>query len=186
MSFNMAAYQNVANVEKENRDARQEAMKKAGENQAETQEFKVDKINEFQKAAEKASRKFGIGRLGGLAVGLGITALTGGAAAPIMMGSSFLGGLAGKSMAKTELAKSDYFKRTKESMKSTMTKGILSDTIMAGLMGGTIGKGASFGEIGKTLVNPTKMGQVMGGKSMFDQVLGNTSTIEQDSQGIYN
>ena len=97
MSFNMAAYQNVANVEKENRDARQEAMKKAGENQAETQEFKVDKINEFQKAAEKASRRFGLGRIGGMAGGILLSALVPGlgTAAAMMIGSG-LGGAIGK------------------------------------------------------------------------------------------
>ena len=195
MSFNMAAYQNVANVEKENRDARQEAMRKAGENQAETQEFKVDKINEFQKAAEKASRRFGLGRLGGMAGGLLLSALVPGlgTAAAMSLGA-FSGGMIGKHEAKRALKGSDYFARTKDKMKTTMDKGILSDTIMAGLMGGTMaegvktaeGIGGRFKAMGQTLVNPTEMGQIMGGKSMFDQVLGNTSTMEQDSQsGIY-
>ena len=194
MSFNMAAYQNVANVEKENRDARQVAMKKAGENQAETQEFKVDKINEFQKAAEKASRRFGLGRIGGMAGGILLSALVPGlgTAAAMMIGSG-LGGAIGKNEAKRALGKSDYFARTKDKMKTTMTKGIISDTIMAGLMGGTMAQGVKdassiggrFKAMGETLVNPTKMGQVTGGKSMFDQILGNTSTIETDSQGIY-
>ena len=189
MSFNMAAYQNVANTEKDVREAKQTAMAKAGEKQAETQEFKVDKIQEFKDQAEKASKRFGMGRLGGMIVGLGITALTGGAAAPLIMGlSSAAGGAIGKGQAKKAMT-SNYFKRSKDNIKTTMTKGIIGDTIMGALMGGVAGggmkAGAGFGQNlvqgSKALVQPGAMGGVVGGKSLFDQVIGADSTVEQDA-----
>lgn len=189
MSFNMAAYQNVANTERDVREAKQTAMAKAGEKQAETQEFKVDKVQEFKDQAEKASKRFGLGRLGGMIVGLGLTALTGGAAAPLIMAASAgVGGAIGKGQAKKAL-KSDYFKRSQDNIKTTMTKGIIGDTIMGALMGGVAGggmkAGSTFGQNlvagGKALVKPGNMGGVMGTKSLFDQVIGNDSTVEEDA-----
>ena len=211
MSFNMAAYQKVVNTEKDVREAKQKNMSKAGEKQAATQNFKVDKIAEFKAAAEEASSRFGLGRLGGMIMGIGLTALTGGAAAPLIMaGSSALGGAIGAHNAKSALNDSNYFKRSKKSIQNTMTKGIIGDTIMAGLMGGVTagssaakgagnlsqaGKGiggikagvqggnfmGNLGQIGKNIANPTNIGAITGGKSMFDQIIGNDSTIEQDA-----
>lgn len=193
MSFNMASYQNVANTQKDVRETRQEAMKKAADNQAETQNFKVDEIQKFKNAAEKASKRFGLGRLGGMIGGIALSALVPGIGTALAMSLGALGGGAiGHREARGALNESNYFKRSKDNIKTTMTKGIIGDTIMAGLMGsqisGGIGKGLSgtAGEklttIGKTLMSPTEMGGVVSTKSLFDQVIGNDSTVEQDAQ----
>mgnify|MGYP003133404123 CR=1 FL=1 len=210
MSFNMAAYQNVVNTEKDVREAKQKNMSKAGEKQAATQNFKVDKIAEFKEAAEEASARFGLGRLGGMIMGIGLTALTGGAAAPLIMaGSSALGGAIGAHNAKSAMKDSNYFKRSKDNITRTMTKGIIGDTIMAGLMGGItggaesglaqggeglskVGKGiqgtknfsgfmSNVKTIGTNIAKPANIGAITGGKSMFDQIIANDSTIEQDA-----
>ena len=213
MSFNMAAYQNVVNTEKDVREAKQRNMSKAGEKQAATQNFKVDKIAEFKKAAEEASARFGMGRLGGMIMGIGLTALTGGAAAPLIMAaSSAAGGAIGAHNANKAFGDSRYFKRSKKSIQNTMTKGIIGDTIMAGLMGGvtagadmglakggeglkSIGAGVkstknlsgfmgNLKTIGTNIAKPANIGAITGGKSMFDQIIGNDSTIEQDAYTV--
>ena len=181
MSFNMASYEAVASTEEDVLKAKQEGMAKAAEKQAKGQEFKVQKTADFKRAAQKAAKKFGNLKSIGMAVGLGLAAMTGvGAIAAGVMGGggALLGGLAGKKAAKNELAGQDYFKGTQEGFKDSMDKSIAIDTIMGAVMGGIGGSGnvagsgvkANVGNFAKSMFDPTKAAIMGGSKTLLDQV----------------
>jgi len=118
-----------------------EKVKAAGQAQkqgVDAQSFAIDKTEEFNEKATKASKKYGSWKkalgfiAGGAATAIGLGPL---AAAAMAGGGTFLGGKIGEAAAGKDLT-GRWMQSNQEALKAGMKKSTLSSAIMSGMMAG--------------------------------------------------